>query len=160
MQHVHQHFIEPLTALFRIDANEPKAFLRALAEELAQFTPHALSSAAKEIRRTRKFQTFPSIAECVEVTKSMPDYPRGKIVGLPVARSGGTAPILVAAEKYVFEFETGTQAKRDLLEKQQPGRYAAALNVIKAYSKKDDGHMSETPEARAAKVREIFRQYR
>lgn len=66
MADVQGKFIEPLLAVFDApQGSDPAGFFVALVEELRYFSADALECGMRNIRRERKFRTFPSIAECV-----------------------------------------------------------------------------------------------
>lgn len=71
VQDVDQHFIRPMVSFFRIDAADEGEFLRSLTDELAGASVHALQSAAQRFKRTRKYKTFPSLAECLETVSAV-----------------------------------------------------------------------------------------
>lgn len=67
MADVQGRFIEPLLTVFDApQGSDPSGFFVALVEELRHFSADALECGMRNIRRSRKFRTFPSIAECVE----------------------------------------------------------------------------------------------
>lgn len=66
MANVQAIFIEPLLAVFDApQGSDPSGFFAALADDLRYFTADALECGMRNLRRTRKYRTFPSIAECV-----------------------------------------------------------------------------------------------
>lgn len=66
MADVQGKFIEPLLMVFDApQGSDPAGFFVALVEELRAFSAEALECGMRNIRRERKFRTFPSIAECV-----------------------------------------------------------------------------------------------
>lgn len=70
-----------------------------------------------------------------------------------------TARIYDFAEAYVREYEHAGRAEREHMDKVRPGGYAAALGVIRAWSKPDDGRQSETPEQRREHIARVRAEY-
>jgi hypothetical protein len=82
MSSVRIYFIEPMLKSF----NEPPAadvegFFSGLMGELDRFPNETLEAAVFRFRRTRKYRTFPTIAECIEVCAqlSRPTTARGRV---------------------------------------------------------------------------------
>lgn len=64
-------FIEPMSAFFdQPPGSNAGEFFAALADELSQFGDDFLAAGAKSIRLTRKYRSFPTIAECVEAVRT------------------------------------------------------------------------------------------
>lgn len=128
-------FVEPLIKLGLRPKGDVVAISESLAEDAAGATTYQLQAAVRAIRRSRKFMTFPSIAECVEAIKAAPvrdlaTEPPARPV--PVQRSGD-APALVKARQYIDDYEAADARGRATMDRQQPNRYAASLAVVAAF---------------------------
>ena len=73
-------FIEPMLQVFeKPPGSDESAFFRALAGDLSGFSDSALTAGVKTLRETRKYRSFPTVAECLEavrtsVSRSQPDH--------------------------------------------------------------------------------------
>jgi hypothetical protein len=64
-------FIEPMSAFFdQPPGSNAGEFFAALSDELSQFGDDFLSAGARSLRLTRKYRSFPTIAECVEAVRT------------------------------------------------------------------------------------------
>lgn len=61
-----EHFLRPLSACFVPRPGQDfELFAKQLMEDLESYSESVLSEAARDIRRTHPFPTWPTIAECV-----------------------------------------------------------------------------------------------
>lgn len=147
-------FIAELTAVFKLDAPNPEDFLRVLRRELNDYTGYQLAKGCDEIRRTRRFRNFPTIAETLDAVRSHPREPyQSNIVTL--ARSAAdSAPILRWAERYLADFNRAPEAARKDMERRYPGRAESARAVVKAWSPMNKP-ANRTPEEKADLIRQL-----
>ena len=147
-------FIAELTAVFKLDAPNPEDFLRVLRRELNDYTGHQLAKGCDEIRRTRRFRNFPTIAETLDAVKSHPREPFVNNI-ITLARSAAdSAPILRWAERFLADFNRASEAERQVMERQYPGRAEASRNVVKAWNP-INRQANRTPEEKAALIRNL-----
>lgn len=77
MGSVQENFVMPLRVFFDdpvpAEGSSVELFYKALAEDLCFYSDRCLELAVIEIRTTRKWKTFPSIAECVDACRKIHD---------------------------------------------------------------------------------------
>lgn len=128
-------FIEPLMRIGMTPKGDVAEIAAALAEDVPNPTAHQLGVAVRAIRRTWKYQTFPSHRACLEAIEAAPrqdmtDAPRPVA---PVERPRGDPPIVGMAMRFIRDYEAADAQGRALFDRLQKGRYEASLAVAKAY---------------------------
>ena len=64
-------FIEPMLAVFDgPPGGNPGEFFASLTEDLARFSDDHLAASARSLRSSRKYRTFPTIAECLDAARN------------------------------------------------------------------------------------------
>lgn len=141
-------FFDPLMAHSpKLPGEDRNTFLKDLIEALREFSREALTLARQEFIRTRKFQTFPSVAECLTMVRRFEAVGSGKggilsdagfhkaALGYIQAKGGGAALSPMREDD-----QPGWCAWRAYLEQIGAGRYAGMM------SKVERGHFSNTDE--------------
>jgi hypothetical protein len=129
-------FIEPLIGLGFQPRGDVVQIAEAIAEDAAGATRHQLHCAVRAIRRTRKFATFPSLAECLDAIKAAPIR---EVEERPVTKPAATRasssepPCLLQARRYANDYEEADEWGRRRMDRASPHRYEAALAVMRAY---------------------------
>lgn len=147
-------FLAELVAVFKLDAPNPDDFLRVLRRELNDYTGHQLAKGCDEIRRTRRYRTFPTIAETLDAVKNQPREPFVNNV-VTLARSAHDhPPILRWAERFLADFNRASEEERNAMERRYPGRAESARAVVRAWdpTKKPVRH---SPEEKADMIRKL-----
>lgn len=130
--HVFNNFIQPLAAAFRIESSDPRLFCDGLAKELSCYTEISLRNAADEIRRSRRYPTFPTIAECIQACDRVPNGRPSEKVPADYRRSD-EMPILGIARKYVADYEAAGSKLRAHYDRIMPDRYIQSKAMVRDY---------------------------
>lgn len=128
-------FIEPLMRLGMMPKGDVAEIAAALAEDVPNATAHQLAHAARALRKTWRYQSFPTHRACLEAIEAAPirDVVDAPQPSQRVERPRGDPPIVGEAVRFVRDYEAADAKGRAIFDRVNKGRYEASLAVARSY---------------------------
>lgn len=128
-------FIEPLMRIGMTPKGDIAEIAAALAEDVPNATAHQLGVAVRSLRKSWRYQSFPTHRACLEAIEAAPirDVTSAPPPPPPVERPRGDPPIVGMAMRFIRDYEDADARQRAVFDRVSKGRYEASLAVARAF---------------------------